>query len=71
MGAMRNDYNILVGNLEGRDYLEDVDVDGKMIYQNSILENRMGKCVLVSSDHRTVGCPTNRVQSHVLRRLVQ
>jgi hypothetical protein len=33
MGEMRNAYNILVGKLEGKSYLEDVDVDGKIILE--------------------------------------
>jgi hypothetical protein len=30
MGEMRNVYNILVGNLKGRDHLEDLGVDGRL-----------------------------------------
>jgi hypothetical protein len=31
MGDKRNAYKILVGNLKGREHLEDLDVYGKMI----------------------------------------
>jgi hypothetical protein len=30
---MRNAYNILVGNLKGRDQMEDLDVEGKIILE--------------------------------------
>jgi hypothetical protein len=31
MGKMRNAYDILVGNLTGRNHSEDLDLDGKII----------------------------------------
>jgi hypothetical protein len=31
MGKMRNAYKILVGNLKGRDHLEDARVNGRVI----------------------------------------
>jgi hypothetical protein len=33
MGEMRNAYKILVGNLKGRDYSEDLGVDRKILLQ--------------------------------------
>jgi hypothetical protein len=39
MGEMRNAYTILVENLKGRDYLEDLDIDGRIIL-NSIKLDR-------------------------------
>jgi hypothetical protein len=31
MGIMKNAYKILIGKPEGRDHLEDLDLDGKII----------------------------------------
>jgi hypothetical protein len=33
MGEMKNAYNILVGNLKGRDHSEDLGTDGKIILE--------------------------------------
>jgi hypothetical protein len=33
MGEIRNAYNILVGKPEGKNHLEDLDVDGKIILE--------------------------------------
>jgi hypothetical protein len=33
MGEMRNAHNILVGNMKGRDHLEYVGVDGRIILE--------------------------------------
>jgi hypothetical protein len=35
MEGMRNAYNILVGNLKGRDFSEDLGVDGRIILEGS------------------------------------
>jgi hypothetical protein len=31
MGEMRNEYKILVGNPEGRDHFQDLDIDERII----------------------------------------
>jgi hypothetical protein len=33
MGEMRNAYIIFVGNLNGRNYVEDLDVNGNIIFE--------------------------------------
>jgi hypothetical protein len=33
MGDMRNAYKILVANLKGRDHLEELDVDARLILE--------------------------------------
>jgi hypothetical protein len=38
MGKKRNVYNIVVGNLKGRDNLEDLDVNGRLILKWNIRE---------------------------------
>jgi hypothetical protein len=42
MGCMRNSYHILVGKPEGKNYLEDLDVDEKIISEG-MLEKEGGK----------------------------
>jgi hypothetical protein len=32
MGEMRNTFRILIGRLKGRDHLEDLDVDARMLW---------------------------------------
>jgi hypothetical protein len=33
MGEVRNAHNILVGNMKGRDYVEDLSIDGRIILE--------------------------------------
>jgi hypothetical protein len=47
-GQTRNMYIILIRKPEGRDHLEDLGVDGKIILE-CILGNRVGRCGLDSS----------------------
>jgi hypothetical protein len=41
MGKMRNVYKILVGKLEGRDHLEDLGTDGKIILE--LIAGKLGR----------------------------
>jgi hypothetical protein len=36
MGEMKNSYRVLVGEIKGRDHLEDTEVDGSMIFKWSL-----------------------------------
>jgi hypothetical protein len=33
MGEMTNAYNVLIGKVEGKDYMEDLGVDGRMLLE--------------------------------------
>jgi hypothetical protein len=50
MGEMRNAYNILVPkNLKGREHLEDLGVDGRIILEWVLEGHKVGRCGLAAS----------------------
>jgi hypothetical protein len=48
MGRMRNAYKFWLENLKGRDHLEELRVDGRIILE-CMLESSLGGCELDSS----------------------
>jgi hypothetical protein len=56
IGDMRNTYKILVGNQKGRDHMEDLGVDGKIILERIGWEGVDWIHVSQDRDHLPVSC---------------
>jgi hypothetical protein len=49
MGCMRNTYKLLVRKSEGKNHMENLSINGRIIYKTRSWKNRMGMCGLASS----------------------